>query len=98
MVDSTKTLTIFGNLISLKFIGPTNVLEILNANNIGIDQSCGGFGICTTCRIFVREGTNSFSERTDLELERAEERGFSSNERLACQSTLFDSATIEIPT
>lgn len=97
MVDSTKTLTIFKIFSKLEFSTPTNVLDFLNANSISINQSCGGNGACTTCRIFVRKGLEAFSERTELELERAEERDFLINERLACQCIISDSAEIEIP-
>ena len=98
MSDSTKTLTIIKDFVELQFTEPTNVLELLNTNAVSIDQSCGGFGICTTCRFFVREGFSSFSCRTETEKERADERGFLINERLACQSFIYQSAVIEIPT
>lgn len=97
MVHSTKTLTILENFVELKFEKPTNVLELLNAKGVGINQSCGGFGTCTTCHFFIRKGESSFSPRNELELERAEERGFASDERLACQTEIFDSAEVEIP-
>lgn len=75
-----------------------NLLQILNAHNIGISQSCGGFATCTTCRIIVTKGSEGLSERQEIETERAVERGFSENERLACQvEILADSASdIEI--
>ncbi len=98
MVDSTKTLTIFQDSVELQFTEPTLVLDFLNANNVSIEQSCGGFGICTTCRFIVRKGEHSFSSRSETELERAEERGFRAEERLACQTQIFDNAEIEIPT
>ena len=98
MVDSTKTLTILENSTELQFKEPIRVLDLLNAKKVGIDQSCGGFGTCTTCRFFIRKGLRSFSERTEIEKERADERDFLENERLSCQTTIFDSAEIEIPT
>lgn len=98
MLDSTKTLIILQNNVELQFEKPVRLLDLLNANEISINQSCGGFGTCTTCRIFVRKGLSSLSERSDIELERAEERGFEENERLCCQTVIFDNAEIEIPT
>lgn len=98
MSDSTKTLIIHKNNVELHFEQPIRLLDLLNANGIGINQSCGGYGICTTCRVFVRNGLTSFSERSDIELERAEERGFEQNERLCCQTIVCDNAEIEIPT
>ncbi len=97
VADSTKTLTILGNIRALSFKGSVNVLEFLNANKVSIDQSCGGNGICTTCRIFVRKGLDSLAPRTDLENERATERNFTADERLACQTEISGSVEIEIP-
>lgn len=98
MADSTKTLSIFENNVELQFDKPIRLLDLLNANEIDINQSCGGHGTCTTCRVFVRQGKESFSARTEIELERAEERGFENNERLSCQTIISDNAEIEIPT
>jgi 2Fe-2S ferredoxin len=97
VVDSTKTLTILENFVDLQFKEPVLVLDFLNANKISIDQSCGGNGTCTTCRFIVRDGLTSFSQRTETEQERADERNFLATERLACQTTICDSAVIEIP-
>jgi 2Fe-2S ferredoxin len=95
--DSTKTLTILGKNITLNFKGSVNVLEFLNANKVGIDQSCGGNGTCTTCRIFVLQGQEFLNPRTELEIERAQERSFLTYERLACQTELNHSTVIDIP-
>lgn len=97
MPDSTKTLTILNNLVELKFKENINLLNLLNANNISINQSCGGNGICTTCRFFVRTNIENVSEPSDLEVEHKNERSFSDNERLACQTHLLGSVSIEIP-
>lgn len=97
MADSTKTLLILENNVELQFDRSVRILDLLNANGISINQSCGGNGTCTTCRFFIRKGESSFSARTDLEQERADERGFESYERLSCQAEIFNSAEIEIP-
>ncbi len=96
MSDSTKTLQILGNSKKIYFSQPQNLLELLNANNISISQSCGANGTCTTCRFFIRENPTAFSTRSEIESERAEERNFLVQERLACQTEIFDSATIEL--
>lgn len=89
---STKTLTVLkyndaklGFVAEIELKQTENLLELLNANNIGISQSCGGFASCTTCRIIVTKGADSLPRREDLEAERAKERNFSDEERLACQ-------------
>lgn len=97
MVHSTKRLTIVRNNTEIKFSKASNVLELLNANKIDINQSCGGSGVCSTCRIIVLKGVDSFSKMEELEIERSVEKSFNSQERLACQSEIHDSATIEIP-
>lgn len=97
MLVSTKTLTILGQLKIILFKENENLLDVLNANKISINQSCGANGSCTTCRIITHSEKKCFSERTEIEIERAIERGYFNNERLACQTCLLDSATIEIP-
>lgn len=93
MVDvPTKTLTVLKyNDAKLECVAEIdikqtqNLLELLNAHNISISQSCGGFASCTTCRIFVTKGNETLKPCEDLEAERAIERNFAANERLACQ-------------
>ena len=97
MLVSTKTLTIRGQSDTISFKASENILDILNANNVSINQSCGANGSCTTCRIIIHSDQKAFSPRTEIESERALERGFADNERLACQTQLLDTATIEIP-
>lgn len=104
MTVSTKTLTIITvdrqsdsqSHSQLNFSTPTTVLELLNANNIGIFQECGGSGTCTTCQFKIIDQVENFSKRSHIESERADERGFLAVERLACQTVLSGSATIEI--
>lgn len=92
---STKTLTVLKyndaklELVSeITFKQTQNLLDLLNAHKIGISQSCGGFASCTTCRIFVTKGLQYLAPREELESERALERRFSAEERLACQVDL----------
>jgi ferredoxin len=92
---STKTLTVLKyNDAKLDFVSEIkynetqNLLDLLNAHKVGISQSCGGFASCTTCRIFVTNGLEYIKPREELEAERANERDFSLQERLACQIEL----------
>jgi len=80
---------------SVEIGNSSNLLEVALSNNIELNHTCGGMGSCTTCRIFVLKG--KMSPRTEIEKERAEERGFSSNERLACQLKPVDQMVVEIP-
>lgn len=97
MLVSTKTLHIVGQTKTISFRSKENLLTILNANKISINQSCGGNGSCTTCRVIIHSPSEYFSERTEIEAERALERDFTRQERLACQAELLESAIIEIP-
>lgn len=73
-----------------------SLLDELRANKIPVPFSCGGEGICTTCRIIVLSG--ELTDQTEVEKERADERGFSDNERLSCQAfTKSDSIEIKVP-
>lgn len=95
MADTTKTLTVLKYndakiefVSEIKFKQTQNLLDLLSAHKIGISHSCGGFASCTTCRIFVTKGLEYIKPREELEAERAEERSFSAQERLACQIEL----------
>lgn len=100
MEVSTKTLILHSqsheNPIRIEFKGNKNLLQLLNANKVGISQSCDGNGTCTTCRVFVVNNLESLSARTEIEMERATERNFSDLERLACQCDIFESVEIKI--
>lgn len=96
MVDlSTKTLTVLKYndaklefVSEIKFKQTENLLDLLNAHKISISQSCGGFASCTTCRIFVTKGLKFLNPREGVEADRARERNFTEQERLACQVEL----------
>ena len=97
MSVSTKTLHIVGETNPIAFRTNENLLDVLNANKVSINQACGANGSCTTCRVIVVRGLENLSPRTEIESERAAERQFSDNERLACQTCLLDTVEIEIP-
>ncbi len=85
-----------GEVLNLKLKKDCSLLETLRDNKVPIPFSCGGEGICTTCRIFVLEG--ELSNRTLIEKNRAEERGFESGERLSCQCRILsDFIEIKVP-
>lgn len=96
MTVSRKTLQVSVNNLSLQCNANDNLLNILNANNLSISQSCGGNATCTTCRVLVIKGLENCSPREGIEAERAEEVGFPENERLACQTEILGDIEIEI--
>lgn len=72
------------------------ILELLNANKIEIDQSCGGSGTCGTCRVFLESPTLTQHPRNEIELEMAEMRDFNALERLACQISCVQGMRIRL--
>ncbi len=97
MSVSTKTLHIVGETKAIAFKVNDNLLQVLNAAKVSINQACGANGSCTSCRVIVIGDKNCLTPRTEIESERAAERQFEDNERLACQAFLLDSVLIEIP-
>ncbi|MEQ1723126.1 MAG: 2Fe-2S iron-sulfur cluster-binding protein [Pseudobdellovibrio sp.] len=80
----------------MEFSRGDNLLDTLNANKVSISQSCDGNGSCTTCLVYILKGLESCSPRTEIEMERALERNFAANERLACQTCMNEDVEIEI--
>lgn len=101
MFVSTKTVTIqkenSDEVLKVNFNHKTNLLELLNANNISISQSCDGNGICTTCRVYILEGKENVLPKSDIEVEHSNDRGFAPNERLCCQTEISGTIEIKIP-
>jgi 2Fe-2S ferredoxin len=73
-----------------------SILDLANKARIKINQSCGGMGTCGTCRVIVKEGLDQLSPRNEIEQEMADSRGFTENERLACQAQPTDGLVVEI--
>ena len=63
-----------------------SLLNSLLRQKIPLDHSCGGFGTCGTCRVFVLKGAEGLEPRNEVEIEMAADRGFRDDERLACQT------------
>lgn len=96
MSVTTKTLQIQNISSPLQFNEGEILIDTLNANKVSISQSCGSNGSCTTCRVLILNGVENCSERTEIESERAKERNFAPNERLACQTIIYGNLEIEI--
>lgn len=73
------------------------LLELLLKNKVDIGHSCDGMGTCGTCHVFVLSDHTALPERNPVELERATDLKFASNERLACQLPPVDGLIIRIP-
>lgn len=74
-----------------------SLLELLLRNDVEIFHSCGGMGICGTCRVYVESSVGELPQRNEIESEMAEDRGFSESERLSCQLSPHPGLCIRIP-
>ncbi len=54
-------------------------------SGIAFAHACGGRAKCSTCRIWVVDGLETCSERTEIEASMAQRLGFTTEVRLACQ-------------
>lgn len=63
-----------------------NLLDVALDNGINIEHACGGVCACSTCHIYIEDGSETISEPTEDEDDRVEEAtGLQINSRLACQ-------------
>ncbi|MDG0815007.1 2Fe-2S iron-sulfur cluster-binding protein [Bdellovibrio svalbardensis] len=73
------------------------VLNVAIRAGLPIDHTCGGFGTCGTCVVFVRAGLENLPPRNEIEAEMAQDRGFLKEERLCCQIPPVDGLVLERP-
>lgn len=96
MSVSTKTLIISETLFQDQVILDIDVisskemtiLDYLNANNVSINQSCGGSGSCGTCRLLIMNPSDFILPENDFEKMAAVDLNLKLNQRLACQTEI----------
>lgn len=79
---------------------PMSFLDVAENYNIFLDHACGGVCACTTCHLWVKQGTEGISEADDDELDRMETAAdVQLNSRLGCQAVITGPGTyvVEIP-
>ena len=59
------------------------LLEAALRSNVAFAHACGGRAKCSTCRVWVLDGLESCSERTELEASMAARLGLTPEVRLA---------------
>jgi len=64
------------------------VLDAARRAGAPLGNSCGAVGVCARCRVRVLDGAAHLSAPTNIELRTAAARGFSADERLACQAVV----------
>jgi uncharacterized 2Fe-2S/4Fe-4S cluster protein (DUF4445 family) len=78
--------------IDIKVKQGTNLLQAALDAGVHINASCGGAGVCGTCRVSIEKGEVE-SERSDKLSEKDYENGI----RLACRSRVITDVTVYIP-
>ncbi|MFS4458856.1 2Fe-2S iron-sulfur cluster-binding protein [Bdellovibrio sp. HCB2-146] len=73
------------------------VLEAALAAGVELNHTCGGFGTCGTCRVWVVSGLEKIGPRNEIEQEMADDRKFAPEERLACQISAFAGLVVRKP-
>lgn len=73
----------------------TSILEVAQAVGIGLQATCGGTGVCGSCRVRVVTGRVSPVNHTEIdELGRP---AIAQGIRLACQATVESDLTLDLP-
>ncbi|MBS1911035.1 MAG: (2Fe-2S)-binding protein [Bacteroidetes bacterium] len=80
--------------IALRVAAGTLLLDAAREAGLPVAQSCGGFAVCSWCRMQVLEGWENLSP-----IERPEERliarqQFAPNERASCQAAVFGDVVV----
>lgn len=75
----------------------TTVLDAALRAKIDLGHECEGMGTCGTCRVLTDAGSLLRQPRNEIESEIANDRGFTDQERLACQLISEEGLKIEIP-
>lgn len=70
------------------------VLDAARRAGAPLGNSCGAIGICARCRIRVVKGADQLAPPTTIEGRISRQRGFASDERLACQAVVNGDCTV----
>jgi 2Fe-2S ferredoxin len=77
-----------------------SLLDVALHAGIEVDHACGGVCACSTCHVYVRQGSDTCSESTDEEGDMLENApGLRPTSRLACQTVPDGTAdlVVEVP-
>ena len=77
-----------------------SILDVALNSGIHLDHACGGNCACTTCHVWVKDGTENLSEMEDDEADRLDMAAdLQLNSRLGCQAVITRPGKIvlEIP-
>ncbi len=93
MAKITVTLQPAGRRIEVEC--GTNLLEAAQRAGIELVASCGGLGICSTCKVRIPQGR--VSEPTESEIEELGREQLEAGFRLACQTEPLEDVRVDIP-
>ena len=72
----------------------TLLLEAVREAGLPVAQSCGGWAICSWCKMQVLEGMEHLSPIEDAEERLIRREGFAPNERASCQAEVLGDVTV----
>lgn len=70
------------------------LLRALQRHHIPIGSTCGGKGLCASCKVEVLESPKSLSKVKELEQDLADRNNLQNNERISCQAKVLDDLKI----
>lgn len=73
-----------------------SILNIIHEAQIDWMHACGGKGRCTSCKMIVHSGLESFDAPNEAEQRIIDKTKLAKNERLACQNKLNDDIEISV--
>ena len=73
------------------------LLRYFHENQVDWMQSCGGKGLCTTCKVIVKEGMQNLSPPSSVEWRYRGAGALADNERLSCQTRVLGDIVILAP-
>jgi 2Fe-2S ferredoxin len=77
---------------------PESFLDVAMNLGIPLEHACGGSCACTTCHLFIREGSQNLSEMEDNEADRLDTAwDLRPSSRLGCQAVIKGDVVAEFP-
>ena len=70
------------------------VLDLARRNGVPLGNSCGGAGICTSCKVRVLSGAENLTPRTPIEVKFGSTENFAEDERMACQARVLGDCAV----
>lgn len=72
----------------------TSLLDAAREAGRPVAQSCGGFAICSWCRMQVLEGAENLSAIEPIEARLIARESFAAGERASCQAEVLGDVTV----